>query len=99
MQKRSFDEIKNTAMRIGTILEAIKKSGHYDSRIHHKGHRLITIANSLNLIAETPNASINSEALATWSGEIDKAIAGFEEWIKDQLKTTTEECDDDEIKF
>lgn len=95
---RSFEDIKRTARRVGELLEAVQKGGSYDSRINGKGQKLLDIATALRLIAETPNASINREALDIWSAEIDKAHTAFETWSKEQLTLETGP-EDDEIRF
>lgn len=88
---RSFNGIRNDAHRIGKMLTALSKGGACDSRIDANGKKLLEIATALTLIAETPNTSLNREALETWSFEIDLAVAAFEEWLKETLAPNGEE--------
>jgi hypothetical protein len=84
----SLKEIMRLAGQLGTLLEGIAAGAkQYDKRIHGKSAAILSIHTTLELIAKTPNATINRDALDEWANQVIKARRDLESWMKEQLKT------------
>ena len=80
----SFNKIMRLA---GQLVEAVASSAtHYDNRIHGRSAAIRGIHTTMELIAKTPNATVNREALDEWAGQVVKARRDLESWMKDRLK-------------
>ena len=99
----SINTLMQQAGRIGHLLEGVvAKCGQYDKRIHGRSTTILSIYTALELIAKTPNATINRDALDEWASQVRKARRDLESWMKDHLKSGGKRGDDlsdEEIPF
>lgn len=100
-QKRSFDETRRLAKHLGQRIKLIEEKMPFSGDLHRRGATLLTISDSMSLIADTPNASFNDTALEAFNREVDQAIEAIKEWGRKLLRPDGEDNDewDDEIPF
>jgi hypothetical protein len=90
----SFNDLRHTAERLGQLIDAIQTGVGYQHKLSGKGKNLKAIAVALDLIGNTPNATINSRALDAWREEVDTARKAIKVVTKEILSRHREEDDD-----
>ncbi|WP_152051791.1 hypothetical protein [Tautonia marina] len=99
-----IQEIQRIAKELGDRLEQVSNRMPLGRRLRDKADRIRTLAKTLDVIAKTPNAAVNREALDAWLAELREAHAALKAWCKrmlrlDDLQADEDESDWDEIPF
>src|SRR4051812_37686445 len=84
-KKRTFDETRRLAGHLGRKLKVIEEKMDYSRHISGKSGQLLAIHTAMTLLAETPNASVNAEALQAFDRHVDEAVESIRAWAKEQI--------------
>lgn len=77
----AFVQLKRTAGQITKSLDPIL-SKCYVSEIREKVETVKAIHTALELISNTPNASVSRSALEAWGKQVDEAKEAIQKWAK-----------------
>lgn len=94
-----INEIQRIAKELGERMEQVRSRMPFGRKLGDKAQRIQTIAKTLDVIAKTPNATVNREALDAWLGEIREAHAALKAWCKRILRLDDFEDDEDESEW
>ncbi|WP_435008026.1 hypothetical protein P12x_005293 [Tundrisphaera lichenicola] len=92
-----FNEVKKVAKLLAERFKCLE-SAMYFTTLSTKASRIREISTTLEVIANTPNATINRDALEAWQADIRDAHKDLKSWCKGILKfgdATKEEDDGD----
>jgi hypothetical protein len=91
----SLNKIMRLAGQLGPLLAAVSTAtNRYDERINGKSSAIRSIHAALELIAKTPNATVNRDALDEWADQVIKARRDLKSWLKDYLSPEATDNDD-----
>ena len=100
----AFVQLKRTAAQISNSLDPIL-SKCYLSEIREKVQTVKAIHTALELISNTPNASVSRSALEAWGKQVDEAKEAIQNWAKSlvtpegESKREADYDSDDHIPF
>jgi hypothetical protein len=97
-KQRTFTETEDLADFLADTIERIEKASLGSRFIGGKASRLRTVSNTMAIIAETPNASVNAETMQAFNLIVDEGMEALQNWARAFL-TPAAELADWEIPF
>lgn len=100
-KQRSFDEIHQLASHLGERIKCIEDNVPFQGKLYGKGRILLSISTAMTVIAETPNACLNDEALRAFDRQVEEAVRAIKEWAKAMITPdgSSPPISSDEIPF